>query len=264
MRFVVQRHRARRLHYDLRLEIDGVLASWAVPRGPTLDPAARHLAVHVEDHPARLRRLRRGDPRRRVRRRRRHRVGPGDAGSRTGRRRGATRSPSGELHFDLFGEKLAGRFVLVRTGRPARTGPARSSGCSCTSGTSTPWRAGIPRTHPRSVKSGRTNDEVAAAPEALWRSRRTGRRGRVATGWPAVPEATPAVRGRARRPGRARRTRGEWVAPGSDPAPHEPRQGAVPRASRARERRRVTKRDLIRYVVADRPRSCCRTSPSGR
>jgi bifunctional non-homologous end joining protein LigD len=167
-RFVVQRHRARRLHYDFRLEVDGVLASWAVPRGPSLDPAARQLAVHVEDHPLEYADFEGVIPR--------GQYGGGDVvvwdrGTWTPARTDdpAAAIEAGELHFDLAGEKLAGRFALIRRGRSgSRSGKeewllVHKNDEHARHG----WNADD---HPRSVLSGRTNDEVAADPDALWQS----------------------------------------------------------------------------------------------
>jgi bifunctional non-homologous end joining protein LigD len=164
-RFVVQRHRARRRHYDLRLEVDGVLVSWAVPKGPTLDPNARQLAVHVEDHPVEYFDFEGVIPK--------GEYGGGDVivwdwgtWQPSGTDDPARAIERGELHFDLQGEKLAGRFVLVRSGEAQARGEQwlliHKNDDYARSG----WS---PEEHPRSVKSGRTNDEVAAAPEWMWR-----------------------------------------------------------------------------------------------
>ncbi|MGH3843435.1 MAG: DNA polymerase ligase N-terminal domain-containing protein [Pseudonocardiaceae bacterium] len=165
-RFVVQRHRARRLHYDLRLEIEGVLVSWAVPRGPTLDPKARQLAVHVEDHPVEYFDFEGVIPK--------GEYGGGDVivwdwgtWQPSGTDDPARAIERGELHFDLHGEKLAGRFVLVRSG-PAR--PSKEQWLLIHKNDDHARSGWNPEEHPRSVKSGRTNDEVAAAPEVMWRS----------------------------------------------------------------------------------------------
>ena len=112
-RFVVQRHRARRLHYDLRLEAAGVLVSWAVPKGPTLDPDVRRMAVHVEDHPLDYFDFEGVIPA--------GEYGGGDVvvwdwgtWSIAEADDPLAAIDAGNLHFDLDGEKLRGRFVLVR------------------------------------------------------------------------------------------------------------------------------------------------------
>lgn len=110
--FVIQKHDARNLHYDLRLELDGVLKSWAVPKGPSLDPSQKRLAVQVEDHP-----LSYGSFEGRIP------AGQYGAGDVIVWDRGIwhphddpqTAYAAGKLEFTLAGEKLSGDWVLVRT-----------------------------------------------------------------------------------------------------------------------------------------------------
>jgi bifunctional non-homologous end joining protein LigD len=185
-RFVVQRHRARRLHYDLRLEVDGVLASWAVPKGPTLDPKARRMAVHVEDHPIEYESFEGVIPS--------GEYGGGDvivwdrgtwSPVRTDDPADAIRA--GELHFDLDGEKLAGRFVLVRTDRAGGGSGGKEQWLLLHKDDDHAVAGWDPEDHPHSVLSGRTNDEVAAAPNALWRSDLPAGEAEVRLGADAVP-----------------------------------------------------------------------------
>jgi DNA ligase D-like protein (predicted 3'-phosphoesterase) len=140
-RYVVQLHDATRLHYDLRIQVDDVLRSWAVPKGPSMDPAIRRLAVPVEDHE----------------------LSAGDfEGVHAGSRRGSgaviiwdegpadiLRDEPGHLSVELQGRKLAGRFGLTRTGDrrwilvKARDESARPG-------------SDITADRPESVRSGRT------------------------------------------------------------------------------------------------------------
>src|SRR6266404_3403082 len=112
--FVVQQHAARRMHWDLRLEIDGVLVSWAVPRGPSLDPKERRLAVQTEDHPLEYADFEGIIP-----------AGNYGAGAMIVWDRGSFHTVSGgpvaealaqgNLDLELCGHKLQGRWALVRT-----------------------------------------------------------------------------------------------------------------------------------------------------
>src|SRR6202008_3862770 len=112
--YVIQKHRATQLHYDFRLEADGVLKSWAVPKGPSLDPKVRRLAMQVEDHPVDYAKFEGVIP-------------EGESGGGTVMvwdcgtyQAKETDDPSaairkGELKFSLDGQKLKGSWVLVRT-----------------------------------------------------------------------------------------------------------------------------------------------------
>jgi len=125
--FVVHKHAARALHYDLRLELEGVLKSWAIPRGPSLEPSVKRLAVMVEDHPFAYKDFEGVIP-----------EGNYGAGSVIIWDRGVYRHPTardkeeseklllaglkkGDMKLVLAGEKLRGEFALVKTGKDGKS-----------------------------------------------------------------------------------------------------------------------------------------------
>jgi bifunctional non-homologous end joining protein LigD len=169
--FVIQKHAARRLHYDFRLELDGVLKSWAVPKGPSLDPGEKRLAVHVEDHPLDYGEFEGVIP-------------EGEYGGGTvllwdrGTWTPAELDPQaayriGSLKFTLDGEKLHGKWALVRMGGKA-AGERREN-----------WllikerdEAAMPDSgdavvadNPLSVASGRSLHAIAADRDWVWHSK---------------------------------------------------------------------------------------------
>ncbi|HEY6322883.1 MAG TPA: DNA ligase D [Thermoanaerobaculia bacterium] len=166
--FVVQKHAASRLHYDFRLEMDGVLKSWAVPKGPSLDPHEKRLAVQVEDHPIEY-----GDFE--------GVIPPGEYGGGTVQLwdRGTWRSLEGEpleawrkgkLKLELQGEKLRGGWTLVRMTGP-RAGDNRENWLLIKENDATA-RPGsddaLVREQARSAASGQTIEEIAADPPRVW------------------------------------------------------------------------------------------------
>ena len=156
--FCVQRHDATRLHYDFRLEIDGVLKSWAVPKGPTLDPALKHFAAHVEDHPVEYGDFEGTIPK--------GNYGAGSVmlwdrgtftllGDGVG---GVEQIARGDLKFQLHGEKLKGDFALVHMkgrGKGNEWLILKKRDASAVPG----WDV---EAHAFSVLSGRTQAEIAS------------------------------------------------------------------------------------------------------
>ena len=181
--FVVQKHAARRLHWDFRLELDGTLRSWAVPKGPSYDPADKRMAVEVEDHPVEYADFEGIIP-----------AGNYGAGAVIVWDRGTWRPLSdpraglakGKLVFELSGYKLRGEWTLVRT-RPAQGGKQQWLLMKHRDALAGPGRE-VPE---ESVLSGRLLEQVArgesGAEAALAEATRLGARPRR----PGEPEERP-------------------------------------------------------------------------
>jgi len=184
LQFVVQQHDASRLHYDFRLELDGTLKSWAIPKGPSLDPAHKRLAVHVEDHPLDYGEFEGTIPPKQY--------GAGtvllwDRG--TWAPIGDPRSSyrRGRLQFSLHGTKLQGMWNLVRMGRPLKTGKEhwlliKEKDEQARSG----HDSDVTQMLTDSVLSGRTIDQIASGRHRVWQSHRSSAAGTQAGTSPRV------------------------------------------------------------------------------
>ena len=163
--YVIQKHAASRLHYDLRLELDGVMKSWAVPKGPSLDPAVKRLAIHVEDHPIEYNAFEGTIPA--------GEYGGGtvmiwDYGTYTAATSGDDPAAvlregyaKGDLKFVLRGKRLKGSWVLVRTkGWGDRTRQGQWLLIKHRDDEADPDTDPVTE-HLTSARSGRTMDEIA-------------------------------------------------------------------------------------------------------
>jgi bifunctional non-homologous end joining protein LigD len=171
--YLIQKHAASRLHYDFRLELEGVLKSWAVPKGPSLDPADKRLAMHVEDHPLEYGEFEGIIPK-----------GQYGGGTVLLWDRG-TWEPIGDPHksyragslkFTLKGKKLRGGWALVKIGGRRKDGDDRSwLLIKERDQQARPGQAdSIVASEPKSVATGRTIEEIAAAGDRVWHSNRDG------------------------------------------------------------------------------------------
>ena len=183
--FVIHKHAATRLHYDLRLEHGGVLWSWAVTRGPSLDPDEKRLAVHVEDHPIEYAPFEGTIPK--------GEYGAGavivwDEGTWTPEHDPDKGMKKGHIDFELHGEKLSGKWHLVRL-KP-RPGEKRDNWLLIKSGDAAA-RPGedILADAPQSVKSGLTVEEVGEGKAAKGKTPKVWHSNRPAAGKSAAKAA---------------------------------------------------------------------------
>jgi bifunctional non-homologous end joining protein LigD len=193
--FCVQKHLASHLHYDFRLEHNGVLLSWAVPKGPSLDPATKRLAMHVEDHPLAYGEFEGVIP---------EGYGAGivmlwDRGTWTPDTDDVDRAlAKGDLKFTLDGYKLKGSWVLVRTsGRypGARAGDGAKSWLLIKHRDDWAGDVDITTFAPRSVKSdGDFEDILGEDTPAVWRSNRPGKGGDAGAMLAAIIERAAALK----------------------------------------------------------------------